>query len=113
VTLRVVRTGNAAGPAAVRFYTQDGQAIAGGDPSLGEDDYVAIDAEDAPLLEWADGEGGERFINVLINPDGVVESPEDFQVTLEAVSGETLGISSAQVIIISEFVDLIFKDGFE
>ncbi|MGA9574630.1 MAG: hypothetical protein WBS20_11860, partial [Lysobacterales bacterium] len=96
-----------------QFYTQDGLAVAGGDPALGEDDYVAVTAEDAPPLEWADGEGGERLINVLINPDGVVEPPEDFQVILEAVSDESLGIASAQVIIISEFVELIFKDGFE
>lgn len=80
---------------------------------FGNDDYIAIAVDSANRLEWGDGEVGERFFSVVVNDDGVAETPETFQVLLEGVSGETLGQGSATVIITSGDSDTIFSDGFE
>jgi hypothetical protein len=112
-TLTVVRSGAAAGPAAVLYSTQDGQAVAGGDPALGENDYDGIAGDFVHRLEWGDGEAGARQFTVNINDDNVPEGPEDFTVLIEAVGDETLGTNTATVIITSEDTDLLFKDGFE
>lgn len=113
VTLRVLRSGTADGPAVVHFYTRDGVAVSGGDPILGLNDYESIAEDPANYLEWADGEAGERFINIHINKDVAAELTESFEVMLTTVVGETLGIGVAEVSIISDFSLTIFSDGFE
>jgi hypothetical protein len=113
VVLRVVRTGSPLGPASVFFQTEDGAAVSGGDPGLGEDDFVAVPQNDDNRLEWGDGEVGERFIRIGINQDGTLEGPEDFSVLLTPVNSESLGIGQATVIIGKALEETIFKDGFE
>jgi hypothetical protein len=113
VILTIVRNGGASGPASVLFHTVDGTAVSGGDPAQGEDDYVAIPELAENRLEWADGDSAERTIVIPINPDGVFENDENFEVVLTPLDVEQLGVASASVLIQAEEAAPIFSDGFE
>jgi len=91
----------------------DDVAVSGGDPITGHNDYVAIAQDPAHQLEWADGETGTRYFAVQINEDVAIEEPERFNVLIAAVEGEQLGTSIMDVYIISETMDLLFRNGFE
>jgi hypothetical protein len=64
-------------------------------------------------LEWADGDSAERTIVIPINPDGVFENDENFEVVLTPLDEEQLGVASATVLIQAEEAAPIFSDGFE
>jgi hypothetical protein len=113
ISIGVTRSGAAIGPARVQYFTMDDVAVSGGDPITGQNDYVAIAQDPANQLEWADGETGTRYFTVQINEDVAIEEPERFNVLIEAVEGEVLGTSIMDVYIISETIDLLFRNGFE
>ncbi len=113
ISIGVTRSGAAIGPARVQYFTMDDVAVSGGDPLTGQNDYVAIAQDPAHQLEWADGETGTRYFTVQVNEDVAIEDPERFNVLIEAVEGEVLGTSIMDVYIISETMDLLFRNGFE
>jgi len=113
ISIGVTRSGAAIGPASVRYYTMDDVAVSGGDPITGQNDFVAISNDPSHQLDWADGETGTRYFTVQINEDIAIEEVERFNVLIEAVEGEALGTSVMDVYIISEIIDLLFKNGFE
>lgn len=77
----VVRTGSSGGAVSVSYRTEDGTAVSG-------EDYEAAEGQ----LSWADGETGERTIEVTILPGQIAEAGEDFNIRLLALSGPaTLG----------------------
>jgi hypothetical protein len=80
LTLNVTRSGGTAGAASVAFATSDATALAGSD-------YTTT----TNTLQWADGIGGNRSIQIPILDDATFESPETFAVTLSNATGATLG----------------------
>ena len=113
VALTVNRSGGVGGDASLLVETMDGIAISGGDPMVGEDDYVAITADGTNRIEWSDGVGSSATVVIVINLDNVTEGEETFQVLLTAVDDEVLTTSVATVRINSETAQQILKDGFE
>jgi uncharacterized delta-60 repeat protein len=84
VTVTVARSGGVNGAASVSYATSNGTAVAGSD-------YTATSG----TLAWAAGEGGLKTFTLSILSDTDVESTETVNLSLNAVTGATLGLSSA------------------
>ena len=80
VTITVTRTGSSEGPVTVQYATAPGTATAGSD-------YTTTSG----VLIWADGDAASKTFDVPIINDGVIESPEQFTVSLSNATGATLG----------------------
>ena len=93
VTISVDRIGGTSGAVSVDYATSDDTALAGSD-------YTTTTG----TLNWADGEGGTKSLNIPITNDGVSETyEEDFTVSLSnAVGTQVSGNSSATVTIVDD-----------
>jgi len=80
IRVPVNRTGNSKGPATVKYMTQDGTAIAG-------KNYQASQGQ----VTWADGETGEKWINVDSWDNKLKEETKSFSLLLSDPSGAVLG----------------------
>jgi hypothetical protein len=93
VTVSVVRSGDASGPAAVDYSTSNGSAS-------DRSDYIAASG----TLRYAPGETS-KTVAVFVTDDAFVESPERFTIGLSNPSGMNLGpVSTATVTIDSDDV---------
>jgi alpha-glucosidase len=90
VRLTVTRAGGAGGAASVHYASADGTAFAGSD-------YTAVTG----ILQWADGESSNQFIDVSIADDGAYELAEFFSVHLTGAVGPLLGNPSSAVVTIT------------
>jgi len=91
VTLTVTRSGGSTGAVSVNYASADGSAIA-------NNDYTPVGA----TLNWADGDAAAQTFTIPILDDAVVESSENFTVTLSAPSGATPGTPSTATITIAD-----------
>jgi len=83
----VQRTNGFTGPVSINFSTTPDTALAG-------QDYTAVSGS----LNWADGEGGVKFITIPILNDAVSEVTESFGVSLtSAGGGATIGAGTGFV----------------
>ncbi|MGH7894473.1 MAG: Calx-beta domain-containing protein, partial [Candidatus Binatia bacterium] len=91
VVLTVTRTGSDfSAPVSVNYTMTAGSAVAGSD-------YTASSG----TLSWASGDSTSRTITIAITNDAVAESPEQFTVTLSAVSpGAGLGTPAVATVLI-------------
>ncbi|MBB6096097.1 hypothetical protein HNQ60_004988 [Povalibacter uvarum] len=80
VTVRVTRTGGSSGAASVNYATRNGSATAGAD-------YQARTG----TLTWANGQSGERTVQISIINDSYAESAETFSVDLSTAVGADMG----------------------
>ncbi len=100
VTLKVSRLGGSTGGASVRFMTVDQTARA-------ELDFLT----NSGLLNWADGELGEKTVTIQTLQDTLNEGTENFRVILfdfvnaQALVGSAVGGSSATVEILDDEPD--------
>ncbi len=89
-TIRVLRTGSAAGAVSVNYATSNGTATAGSD-------YTAASG----TLSWIDGETTSKTFTITIINDTVVESNETINLTLSnPTNGAILGSQSTAVLTI-------------
>ncbi len=96
VTLRVTRTGGAAGAVSVSYDTTNGTAVAG----------VNFTAASG-TLSWVAGDTSAKTITVSLRNDGVATSSRQFSVRLFSVSGGVLGSpSTATVTIVDDRPDV-------
>jgi hypothetical protein len=83
-----------------RFYYGEGAAsvtvqVTGGDATPGTDfTLVGANASNAIVLNWADGQWGNRTVHVRVPRDTAVEPREMVQLELVSPSGATLGANS-------------------
>lgn len=92
VEVRVERVGGSAGAVSVQYTTADGSATAGAD-------YVA----QSGTVDFGDGDGATKSIDVLLLDDGVEEASESFGVTLSAPTGGAgLGSPSSATVSIAD-----------
>ena len=85
----VTRTGGILGAVSVNYSTSAGSATA-------NSDYTTTNG----TLNWADGDGAPKTINVPILTDGVVDANETFTLNLGAAGGgATLGAATSTVTI--------------
>jgi len=75
-TITALRNGVLNGAVTVDYATFDGTAVAG-------DDYTAV----ASTLNWADGDGAPKTINIPISDDGLIEIDETLVLTLSNPAG--------------------------
>jgi len=96
VTLQVVRTGNLAGAASVKWATVNGQAVAGQDFGT-----KGTATQRTGTLSWVAGDGSAKSISIPIIQDIFSEGGgETFTVALSMPAGGALGpVSSATVLI--------------
>ncbi|HUQ27868.1 MAG TPA: Calx-beta domain-containing protein, partial [Usitatibacter sp.] len=92
VTLRVRRTGGAAGPASVSWTTVNGTASAGVDFGI-----AGQLAPEGGVLQWAHSDATEKTIVIPVLPNTTPQAPRNFTVVLTDIQGATLGTSSAVV----------------
>ena len=90
-TVTVQRTGGFGGAASIDYATADGTATAGSD-------YVAASG----TLSWLDGEAGSKTFTVAITDDTVVDSNENFTVTLSNATGAAIGSVATQTVTIND-----------
>jgi len=76
IQVRVERVGGSAGAVSVQYATADGSATAGAD-------YVA----QSGTVDFGDGDGATKSIDVLLLDDGSEEASESFGLTLSAPAG--------------------------
>ena len=87
VNIRVARSGGSSGVARVDYATADGTGAAGSD-------YTVANG----TLTWANGVSGNQTISIPITDDNTAEPSESFTVTLNNVSGATLGANSSATV---------------
>ncbi|BAP54802.1 Na-Ca exchanger/integrin-beta4 [Thioploca ingrica] len=80
IRVPVNRTGSSKGPATVKYMTQDGTAIAG-------KNYQASQGQ----VTWADGETGEKWINIDSWDNKLKEETKSFSLLLSQPNGAVLG----------------------
>lgn len=94
VTITATRTGGTDGAVSVTISSADGSAIAPGD-------YGAIPG--GTMLNWADGDGAPKSINVTIVDDPDPEPDETFSVSISnPQGGATLGTETTEQVTILE-----------
>jgi len=86
VTVRIRRTGGAAGAVGLRLATRDGTAAAGSD-------YTAT----TTTLSWPDGDVADRAVSIAINNETAMEADETFIVALSALSGSATPDGAAEL----------------
>jgi hypothetical protein len=97
VTFRVTRSGGGFGKAWVRYRTTNGSAKAG-------EDYQAL----AGLLNWDDGEQGDKTVSVALVNDAFYEDSEQFTAELSDPYGTELGAPvSASITIVDDDVNAL------
>ncbi len=85
-TLRITRTGPADGPASV---TLD---VVGGSASV-NDDFTLSNS----LVQWADGEGGTKVVQMAVVHDNTFEVPETAILALSSPTGNCVALGTAQL----------------
>lgn len=101
-SIEVMRVGGTGGAASATVTTRPGSATAGAD-------YGTVSA----TVQWANGEGGSKFVAVPIVADSVTEANESFSVDLGNVQGAGLGSPSTTTVTILDAQSFLFCDGFE
>jgi hypothetical protein len=91
VTLTATRSGGSAGAVSAQYATADGTATSGSD-------YTAASG----VLNWADGESGNKTVTISVTNDTVIEPAETFTVTLSNPAGATLGTPAAVTVTIND-----------
>lgn len=91
IRLYVSRAEGSSGAATVNFSTANDTAVAGSD-------YI----EKSGTLNWTDGDASDKYIDVLTIDDGTAENEETFTVSLNAVSGASLGSPSTIAVTIAD-----------
>lgn len=91
VQLGLRREGGSTGAISVSVSTRDGTAIDG-------TDYGAIET----LVNWADGESGEKLISVPIIDDALFEDDKSFSVVLNSANPNLLGANTQVFITIQD-----------
>jgi|GEM_PF-2564758 len=89
VSLTVTRSAGSDGAASVDVASVDGSATAG-------TDFAAV----ADTLTWADGEVGDRTVDITITNDSDPESDEDFTVALSDFVGAAAGAGTQSAVTI-------------
>ncbi|MCB1009650.1 MAG: hypothetical protein KDB94_12260, partial [Acidobacteria bacterium] len=79
VTILIERSQGEDGPASVRLVSNGGTATPGAD-------YAAVDV----LLQWAAGDGGDRFVQIPLVDDTEAEPTETIQLALVDATGASL-----------------------
>ena len=79
VQVRVERSQGDDGAASVRVVSNGGSATPGAD-------YTAVDV----VLNWANGDGTDRFVPVALTDDASAESSETIQLALIDASGSSI-----------------------
>lgn len=90
IRISVSREGGVAGEASVICSTADDTATSG-------EDYVA---KTEPLI-WADGDSGDKYLDIPILTDSLEEENETFTLSLTNVSGASLGTLASTTVTIS------------
>jgi len=86
------RNGNVTAAASVLVTTSNGTATAGSD-------YTAV----STTVSWAAGDAANKTVSIPILDDRVVESTETVNLTLSAVTGDTLGTTTTAVLEILDY----------
>jgi len=76
VTVVAERVGGMNGEVSVSYKTKNQKAVAG-------KDYIAAEGK----FEWADGEGGEKSVDITIVDDDALEKDEEFTVVMSDIQG--------------------------
>jgi hypothetical protein len=90
VDLTVKRIGNTAGAVSVDWATINGSATSGQDYTTG-----------SGTLNWADGNGADKTINIAVLDDAATEGGENFEVVLSNVVGADIRLGQPDVATVS------------